>query len=211
MPGEIWALLQRGTHLYLLMPRRWRAVFPPVISGMPRQTLVPGTSYIRTLQECCTTVWLVFSSTARMHCWVLPGSVQLQDYCIRPEKNGELFSCRYRKLYLPQTHADVQMHLCIPIQPSNRPPEFRNTQPQYNSADVPPADDISTIQRSLFYDLLVCVNYFRFGRFWEVLLPHWVAVRPSAGFLWGRFSGDTSKYGHFSRIFYNIVHSPQFP
>ena len=101
-----------------LMPRRWRAVFPPVISGMPRQTLVPGTSYIRTLQECCTTVWLVFSSTARMHCWVLPGSVQLQDYCIRPEKNGELFSCRYRKLYLPQTHPDMLLHPDTPIQPS---------------------------------------------------------------------------------------------
>lgn len=101
-----------------LMPRRWRAVFPPVISGMPRQTLVPGTSYIRTLQECCTTVWLVFNSTARMHCWVLPGSVQLQDYCIRPEKNGELFSCRYRKLYLPQTHPDMLLHPDTPIQPS---------------------------------------------------------------------------------------------
>lgn len=97
MPGEIWALLQRRTHLYLLMPRRWRAVFvanrnkpassalskgwgleqrsfnaqktlsgdteltagaanvlnsqwlpvafPPIISGVPRQTEIPGSSY----------------------------------------------------------------------------------------------------------------------------------------------------------------------
>jgi hypothetical protein len=39
-------------------------------------------------QKCCTTVWLVFSNTTRMRCWVLPGSVQLQDYYIRPEKMG---------------------------------------------------------------------------------------------------------------------------
>lgn len=39
-------------------------------------------------QKCCTPVWLVFSNTTRMRCWVLPGSVQLQDYYIRPEKMG---------------------------------------------------------------------------------------------------------------------------
>ena len=66
-----------------------------------------------------------------MRCWVLPGSVQLQDYYIHPEKmgasrkdladaiqsysdndsqkNGELFSSHYRSF--PQTHADVQKHL----------------------------------------------------------------------------------------------------
>ena len=27
-------------------------------------------------QKCCTPVWLVFSNTTRMRCWVLPGSVQ---------------------------------------------------------------------------------------------------------------------------------------
>lgn len=81
---------------------------------------------------CCTTVWLVFSNTTRMRCWVLPGSVQLQDYYIHPEKmgasrkdladaiqsysdndsqkNGELFISRYRKLFLPQTCPDIQMY-----------------------------------------------------------------------------------------------------
>ena len=71
-----------------------------------------------------------------MRCWVLPGSVQLQDYYIRPEKmgaprkdladailsyngndsqkNGELFSSRYRKK-IPQTRADMQKHLYLPI------------------------------------------------------------------------------------------------
>lgn len=39
-------------------------------------------------QKCCTPVWLVFSNTTRMRCWVLPGSVQLQDYYIHPEKMG---------------------------------------------------------------------------------------------------------------------------
>lgn len=60
------------------------------------------------------------------------GSVQLQDYYIHPEKmgasrkdladaiqsysdndsqkNGELFSSRYRNQIFPQTLADVQMH-----------------------------------------------------------------------------------------------------
>ena len=60
------------------------------------------------------------------------GSVQLQDYYIRPEKmgaprkdladailsyngndsqkNGELFSSRYRNQIFPQTLADEQMH-----------------------------------------------------------------------------------------------------
>ena len=78
-------------------------------------------------QKCCTPVWLVFSNTTRMRCWVLPGSVQLQDYYIHPEKmgasrkdladaiqsysdndsqkNGELFSSHYR--LSPQTHAEV--------------------------------------------------------------------------------------------------------
>lgn len=74
-----------------------------------------------------------------MRCWVLPGSVQLQDYYIHPEKmgasrkdladaiqsysdndsqkNGELFSSHYRSF--PQTHADVLKHLWLPIQLSN--------------------------------------------------------------------------------------------
>ena len=41
-----------------------------------------GTTY--NLNWCCTTVWLVFSDNTGMYSWLSPGSVQLQDYCIRP-------------------------------------------------------------------------------------------------------------------------------
>ena len=57
------------------------------VETQDRHQSTSGEAY-RRFQKCCTPVWLVFSNTTRMRCWVLPGSVQLQDYYIRPEKMG---------------------------------------------------------------------------------------------------------------------------
>ena len=53
--------------MQLALPSRWK----PKIDGSP----IPPRRTWR-FQKCCTPVWLVFSNTTRMRCWVLPGSVQ---------------------------------------------------------------------------------------------------------------------------------------
>ena len=55
------------TCMQLALPSRWK----PKIDGSP----IPPRRTWR-FQKCCTPVWLVFSNTTRMRCWVLPGSVQ---------------------------------------------------------------------------------------------------------------------------------------
>ena len=60
-----------------ILPRK------PMIDGSP----IPVRRTWR-FQKCCTPVWLVFSGRTRMQGTTPPGSVQLQDYYIRPEKMG---------------------------------------------------------------------------------------------------------------------------
>ena len=54
-----------------LTPRRWGTAFV-----LPLRTNRGGIITLSFPNGCCTTVWLVFSNTTRMRCWVLPGSVQ---------------------------------------------------------------------------------------------------------------------------------------
>ena len=65
--------------VHAVAPSRWK----PKIDGSP----IPPRRTWR-FQKCCTPVWLVFSGRTRMQRTTPPGSVQLQDYYIHPEKMG---------------------------------------------------------------------------------------------------------------------------
>ena len=75
---------------------------PPVLPlGTNRRGISQGSSW------CCTPVWLVFNGRTGMLGTAPSGSVQLQDYCVRPEKIGEPYFCYYR--LLPQV---ARTYLC---------------------------------------------------------------------------------------------------
>ena len=75
---------------------------PPVLPlGTNRRGISQGSSW------CCTPVWLVFNGRTGILGTAPSGSVQLQDYCVRPEKNGEPYFCYYR--LLPQV---ARTYLC---------------------------------------------------------------------------------------------------